>query len=135
MGMRHGRIGIDIGIGVGIGPVLVFLLAACGYAGAVTPGTPAPDAPRCTVTAKGIHNISSRGPGVSNVSRNAETLLSCAGGPLVSLTEVASSGVSFRDGGDDMTIAADSTAAVGPYQVTVRSIDGGTAVFTMTLPA
>jgi hypothetical protein len=135
MGLRRGRVGLGIGLGLGVGPVLVLLLAACGYAGAVTPVTPAPDAPRCTVTAQGIHNISSRGPGVSNVSRNAETLLSCAGGPLVSLTEVASSGVSFRDGGDAVTIPAGSDAAVGPYQVTVGSINGGTAVFTMALPA
>ncbi|MGI8799593.1 MAG: hypothetical protein ACR2GE_09965 [Pseudonocardia sp.] len=134
MSMTYGR-----GRGLAALPVLVvlLLLAGCGYAGAAMPSssTPAGDTPTCTLTARGINNISSRGPGGSTVTRGDETWISCAHGPLIALTGVASPGVSFSEAGDSVTIAAGSAAAVGPYQVTVRSIDGDTAVFTMALPA
>jgi len=119
MSMTYGR-----GRGLAALPVLVVLLLLAGC-----------DTPTCTLTARGINNISSRGPGGSTVTRGDETWISCAHGPLIALTGVASPGVSFSDAGDSVTIAAGSAAAVGPYQVTVRSIDGDTAVFTMALPA
>lgn len=132
MSKMYGR-----GRGLAVLPVLVVLLAGCGYAGAAMPSSsrPAGDTPTCTVTARGINNISSRGPGGSTVTRGDETWISCSHGPLISLTGVDSPSVSFSDAGDSITIAAGSAAAVGPYQVTVRSIDGDTAVFTMALPA
>jgi hypothetical protein len=57
------------------------------------------------------------------------TSFSCVTGPIISLTRIANTAVTFSEAGVPVTITNGSSATVGPYQITVLRIDAGTAVF------
>lgn len=63
------------------------------------------------------------------------TSFSCRTGPLISLTRIANTAVTFTAAGVPVTITNGSSAAVGPYQITVLSIDAGTAMFKVIAPS
>lgn len=69
------------------------------------------------------------------IINNGDTSFSCGSGPLVSLTRITGSAVTFTDSGTPVTIADGFSGTVGPYQITVLSIDGGTAMFTVRIPS
>ncbi len=86
----------------------------------------------CTVTADRAGNVS-----VSSVVRQQTvkddqgTRIWCGRDEPLAHKSITATGVIFDVGGSPITVAPGTTAAVGPYQVTVTSISRGTAVFTM----
>jgi hypothetical protein len=105
-------------------------------AGAAPPsasGVPAPDtgpsASGCQVRASSSGSISSSGAGGRTVTTNGRTSFSCGSGPLIAIESIDGSGVTFSADGARATVAPGSVAAVGPYRISVDSVDGGTAEF------
>lgn len=54
---------------------------------------------------------------------------------MVSVTRIAPHAVTLTTSGVSVTIPTGSNAAVGPYQITVTSIDSGTATFKVIPPS
>ncbi|WP_170231205.1 hypothetical protein [Pseudonocardia kunmingensis] len=104
--------------------------------GAASPSAqaaPAPDsgpsASGCEVRASSSGSISSSGAGGRTVTTNGRTSFSCGSGPLIAIEAIDGSGVTFSADGATATVAPGSAAAVGPYRITVGSVDGGAAEF------
>jgi hypothetical protein len=68
------------------------------------------------------------GGGGRAVTTNGVTSFSCRNGPLITIKGITSSGVTLSADGPESVITEGQTAAVGTYQVTVASIDGGKTV-------
>lgn len=94
---------------------------------------PAPDsepsAQGCEVRASSTGSISSSGAGGRTVTTNGRTSFSCGSGPLIAIESIDGSGVTFSADGATATVAPGSAAAVGPYEISVGSVDGGAAEF------
>jgi hypothetical protein len=60
---------------------------------------------------------------------------SCGAGPFISLNRITHNAVIFTAAGGPVTIADGSSATVGAYQITVISVDAGTAVFKVVAPS
>lgn len=90
--------------------------------------------PECmgTVSTEGRFRMSG-GP-LRTVLTDEAFSFSCGTGQLVSLTEIADTAVTFTADAP-VTITSGSSAAVGPYRITVLSIDAGTAMFKVVAPS
>lgn len=97
------------------------------------PTSAALSSPECTGRLSAGSLRMTGGP-VRTVIANGAASFSCGAGPLVSLT-LARSAMTFTDSGTPVTIANGSSATVGPYQITVLSIDHGTATFKIVAPS
>jgi hypothetical protein len=95
------------------------------------PGTPrsGPSPSGCAVRASSSGSISSSGAGGRTVTTNGRTSFSCGSGPLIAIESIDGSGVTFSADGATATVPPGSAAAVGPYRITVGSVDGGAAEF------
>lgn len=75
---------------------------------------------------------------VRTVIINGEASFSCGAGPLVGVEKVTDAEVVFtasQSSAAPVTITNGSSAAVGPYQITLLSIDADTAVFKVVVPS
>jgi hypothetical protein len=116
--------------------VQVLALAACSptVQGSASPAagatTPSARSGGCTVTANGTGRINISGGASSVVIKNNVTSLSCGAG-AVELTRITDGAVTLSAAGSPVDVAVGATGTVGRYQVSVLSIQGGTARFQM----
>ncbi len=75
----------------------------------------------------GPNSVRSSGSGSRAVSINGRQMFACGAGPLVAITDIGSGGVTVQLDGQEVQIAAGSSGTLGPYQITLISVDGGTA--------
>ncbi|MGH3611855.1 MAG: hypothetical protein ACRDRK_04420 [Pseudonocardia sp.] len=61
-------------------------------------------------------------------------MFSCGTGPLVAITDIGSGGVTAQLDGQEVRIATGSSGTLGPYQITLISVDGGTATLETNAP-
>ncbi|HVH20834.1 MAG TPA: hypothetical protein VNA11_00100, partial [Pseudonocardia sp.] len=81
----------------------------------------------CEVTIAGSSIRMSGGGRVRTV--NGAHQLACRNGPLLAVESVAADGVRFGLDGESVLVAAEATAEIGPYRITVKKIDAPTAEF------
>ncbi|MGH8917018.1 MAG: hypothetical protein ACRD0H_01520, partial [Actinomycetes bacterium] len=89
----------------------------------VTQGTPQGG---CQVRV-GPGNVVISGGGGRAITTNGKTSFSCRTGPLVSVGTISDNSIQLSADGTNATITVSSTVSVGPYLVTVVSIQNGTA--------
>lgn len=99
--------------------------------------SPASAAPRtsdriCNVTV-GPNRISVSGGGRVRTT-NGRTEFACGNGPALTIVRIDEAGVAFQLNGAEVSVAPGQAAPVGPYQVTVTSVDRGTAVLEVAPP-
>lgn len=126
---------------------LVLVAAACGVrppgpeAGAgpvaVPPPSPTPPSSATRSTPRSFSlSVKSSPGGCTVTARGTGTgSFACAKGPSVTISLITDDAVSFRlkAEGDETTITSGSQGTLGPYLITVRSIDDGTATIDVRL--
>lgn len=80
----------------------------------------------CKVTV-GRGTIVISGGGGRAITSNGNTQFSCRTGPLIAVGAIGDNSVAFSATGSNATITVNSTVSVGPYLITVVSIQNGTA--------
>jgi hypothetical protein len=84
-----------------------------------------------TISSSG--SVSSSGAGGRVVTVNGDTSFSCGrGGPLIAISSIEASGVTFAVDNAPVTVAAGTEATVGPYRIQVIRVDGESAQFDVT---
>jgi hypothetical protein len=99
-------------------------------ASATRPGRPPEGGCRVTVSSTG--SISSSGAGGRTMTINGETSFSCGSGPLIGISAIDDSGVTFSVDGVPATVAPGAEGAVGAYRIRVTRSAGGSAEFDVT---
>ncbi|MEJ3658818.1 hypothetical protein WEH80_38270 [Actinomycetes bacterium KLBMP 9759] len=124
--------------------VAALLVAGCTSSVSGTPettgGTPSTSAtPRTSSVAAGKQCTVSVGRGVISMSgnggrastKNGRSSFSCGNGPLVAVGPIDANGVTLTVDATPVPIAVGSSATVGPYEVSLQSIDNGVAKLTV----
>jgi hypothetical protein len=83
----------------------------------------------CRVIAGSTGSISSSGAGGRTMTINGETSFSCGSGPLIGLSAIDESGVTFSVDGAPVTVAPGAEGVVGAYRIRVSRADSGSAEF------
>ncbi|WP_232662393.1 hypothetical protein [Pseudonocardia sp. TRM90224] len=85
---------------------------------------------KCTVSV-GSGVISMSGNGGRASTKNGQSSFSCGNGPLIAVGPIDANGVTLTVDSTPVPIAVGSSATVGPYDVSLQSIENGVAKLTV----